>query len=76
MSKAVAAFAKKNGFENASRAFIWLLNGQLNRYGYFEEDYTDKMVDKPTPESVLPPSLVRKGKVAIEKQPEYKKKRG
>jgi len=53
INKAVADFAKKNGFSSDSKAFIWLLTGQLNRYGYYEEEYTEKMIDKPIPESVV-----------------------
>jgi len=70
MKEAVSAFARKNGFENDSRAFIWLLTGQLNRYGYYEEDYTEKMVDKPKPESVLSHETLKK----VQKTDEKKKK--
>jgi hypothetical protein len=58
IKKAVSEFAKKNGFENDSRAFIWLLSTQLNRYGYFEEKYTENMADKPLHNETPPPSGV------------------
>jgi hypothetical protein len=58
IKKAVADFAKKNGFSSESKAFIWLLSTQLNRYNYFEEKYTEKMVDKPMHERADPPGGV------------------
>ena len=67
MKKAVNAFAKKNGFENDSKAFIWLLNGQLNRYGYFEEKYTKGIVDLPlTDNTPLPGYSEKEQKLTFE----------
>ena len=55
VNRAVAEFAKKNGFSSPSKAFIWLLSTQLNRYGYFEEDYTTKMADLPLSDDIPMP---------------------
>jgi len=54
IKKAVAEFTIKNGFSNDSKAFIWLLSSQLNRYGYFEETYTT-ITDKPLHEEIEKP---------------------
>jgi len=68
MKKAVTDFAKKNGFSNESRAFIWLLSSQLNRYGYLEENYT-VMVDKPLHEEIANPSSTVSNNEGAAKKP-------
>jgi hypothetical protein len=55
IEKAVEDFTKKSRFPSKSKAFIWLLTGQLNRYGYYEENYTENVVDKPLHNRTDPP---------------------
>jgi cell division protein FtsB len=40
MMKAVEAFRVKNGYKTRSDVLLFLLETQLNRYGYYREDYT------------------------------------
>jgi len=48
IKEALERFTEKNRFKTSASALRFLLEDQLNRYGYFERDYRPDMVDAPS----------------------------
>jgi hypothetical protein len=68
MMKAVESFKSKNGFQTVSDALLWLIETQLNRYGYFRENFTSKMTDLPLTEENPDPNAQKNELDTIKKQ--------
>ena len=56
IKEALDNFTEKNSFKTPASALRFLLEDQLNRYGYFERDYRPGMADKPLHDKVKQPS--------------------